>query len=95
MGKLDLLTHKALKYLPNTFSEYYDEKVAMLEKEIKSLKAQIEDFKGIKEEHRKRPRSARRFGKKIFENFLSKIKQDIFKSQISRHDFKYTFFFRR
>ena len=95
MGKLDLLTHKALKCLLNTFSEYYDEKVAMLEKEIKSLKAQIEDFKGIKEEHRKRPHSARHFGKKIFENFLSKIKQDIFKSQISRDDFKYTFFFRR
>ena len=38
---------------------------------------------------------ARRFEKKIFEKFLSKIKQNIFKSQISRHDFKYTFFFRR
>ena len=74
MEKLYLPTHKALKCLPNTFSEYYDEKVAMLEKEIKSLKAEIEDSKGIKEEHRKRPRSARRFGKKIFENFLSKIK---------------------
>ena len=38
---------------------------------------------------------ARRFEKKIFEKFLSKIKQNIFKSQISRRDFKYTFFFRR
>ena len=37
---------------------------------------------------------AQRFDKKIFEEFLSKIKQDISKSQISRHDFKYTFFFR-
>ena len=37
---------------------------------------------------------ARRFDKKIFEKFLSKIKQDLFKSQISRHDFKFTFFFR-
>ena len=37
---------------------------------------------------------ARLFEKKIFEKFLSKIKQDIFKSQRSRHDFKYTFFFR-
>ena len=78
MGKLDLLTHKALKCLLNTFSEYYDEKVAMLEKEIKSLKAQIEDFKGIKEGHRKRPRSTQRFDKKIFEKFLSKVKQDVF-----------------
>ena len=92
-GKTIPITDKALKCLPNTFSEC-DEKVARLEKEIKSLKAQIEDFKGIKEEHRKRPHSARHFGKKIFENFLSKIKQDIFKSQIIRHDFKYTFFFR-
>ena len=79
--------------MPNTFSEC-NEKVARLEKEIKSLKAQIEKFKGIKEGHRKQPRSARRFEKKVFEKFLSKIKQDIFKSQISRHDFKYTFFFR-
>ena len=38
---------------------------------------------------------ARRFEKKIFEKFLSKIKQNIFKSQISRRDFKYAFFFRR
>ena len=70
LGKLDLLTHKALKCLPNTFSECDD-------------KVQIEKSKGIKEGH-----------SKIFENFLSKIKQDIFKIQISRHDLKYTFFFR-
>ena len=37
---------------------------------------------------------AQRFDKKIFEEFLSKINQDISKSQISRHDFKYDFFFR-
>ena len=36
---------------------------------------------------------ARRFDKKIFEKFLSKIKQDIFKSQISRHDLQYRYFF--
>ena len=93
MEKLYLLTHKALKCLPNTFSEY-DEKIARLQKENKYLKVQIEKFKGIKEGHRKRPRSDRRFDKKIFEKFLSKIKQDLFKSQISRHDFKFTFFFR-
>ena len=83
-----LLTHEALK-----FSEY-DEKIARLEKENKSLKAQIEECKGIKGRHHKRPFSARRFDKRIFEKILSKIKQDIFKSQISRHDFNYTFFFR-
>ena len=83
-----LLTLEALK-----FSEY-DEKIARLQKENKYLKVQIEKFKGIKEGHRKRHRSDRRFDKKIFEKFLSKIKQDIFKSQISRHDFKFTFFFR-
>ena len=39
---------------------------------------------------------APRFDKKIFEKFLSKIKQDTytFKSQVSRHNLKYTFFFR-
>ena len=37
---------------------------------------------------------ARRFEKKIFEKFLSKTKQDISKSQIGWHDFKYIFFFR-
>ena len=94
MEKLYLLTHEALKCLPNTFSEY-DEKIARLEKENKSLKAQIEECKGIKGRHHKRPFSAGRFDKRIFEKILSKIKQDIFKSQISRHDFKYTFFFRR
>ena len=93
MGKLDLLTHKALKCLPNTFSEY-DEKIARLEKENKSLKAQIEECKGIKGRHRKLTFTTQRFEKRIFEKFLSKIKQDIFKSQISRHDFNYTFFFR-
>ena len=77
MEKLYLLTHKALKCLPNTFSEC-DEKVARLEKENKSLKVQIEKFKGIKEGHRKEPRSAQRFDKKIFEKFLSKVKQDVF-----------------
>ena len=92
MEKLYLLTHKALKCLPNTFSEY-DEKIARLQKENKYLKVQIEKFKGIKEGHRKQPRSDRRFDKKIFENFLSKIKQDIFKSQISRHDLQYRYFF--
>ena len=79
--------------MPSTFSEY-DEKIARLEKENKSLKAQIEECKRIKGRHRKRPFLARRFDKRIFEKILSKIKQDIFKSQISRHDFNYTFFFR-
>ena len=83
-----LLTHEALK-----FSEY-DEKIARLEKENKSLKAQIEECKGIKGRHRKLTFSTRRFEKRIFEKILSKIKQDIFKSQISRHNLKYTFFFR-
>ena len=85
--------NKALKCLPNTFSEY-DEESARLQKENKYLKVQIEKFKGIKEGHRKRPRSDRRFDKKIFEKFLSKTQQDISKSQIGWHDFKYTFFFR-
>ena len=62
-------THNALKCLPNTFSED-NEKIAKLEKEIKSLKAQMEDVKGIKEENTNY--------KRIFEKFLSKIKQDIF-----------------
>ena len=62
MEKLYLLTQKALKCLPNTFSEC-DEKVTRLQKEIKSLKAQIEDIKGLKEGHGKQPRSARRFEK--------------------------------
>ena len=66
MEKLYLLTHKALKCLPNTFSEY-DEKIARLEKENKSLKAQIEECKGINRRHRKRPCLARRFDKRIFE----------------------------
>ena len=56
-------THKALKCLPNTFSED-NEKIAKLEKEIKSLKAQMEDVKGIKEENTNY--------KRIFEKFLSK-----------------------
>ena len=64
-----ITTHNALKCLPNTFSED-NEKIAKLEKEIKSLKAQMEDVKGIKEENTNY--------KRIFEKFLSKIKQDIF-----------------
>ena len=94
MEKLYLLTHEALKCLPNTFSEY-DEKIARLEKENESLKAQIEECKGIKGRHRKLTFTTQSLEKRIFEKILSKIKQDIFKSQISRHDFKYTFFFRR
>ena len=62
-------THNALKCLPNIFSED-NEKIAKLEKEIKSLKAQMEDVKGIKEENTNY--------KRIFQKFLSKIKQDIF-----------------
>ena len=67
--------------MPNTFSEC-DEKIARLEKENKSLKAQIEECKGIKGRHRKLTFSTRRFEKRIFEKILSKIKQDIFKSHI-------------
>ena len=70
--------------MPNTFSEYYNEKIAKLEKENKYLKAQIEDFKGIKAE-------ATNY-KKIFEKFISKSKRYIF-GQISRHDLKYVFIF--
>ena len=66
MFRETITTHKALKCLPNTFSEYYNEKIAKLEKENKYLKAQIEDFKGIKAE-------ATNY-KKIFEKFISKIK---------------------
>ena len=55
--------HNALKCLPNTFSED-NEKISKLEKEIKSLKAQMEDVKGIKEENTNY--------KRIFEKFLSK-----------------------
>ena len=68
--------------LPNTFSEYYNEKIAKLEKENKYLKAQIEDFKGIKAE-------ATNY-KKIFEKFISK--RYTF-GQISLHDLKYAFIF--
>ena len=71
--------------MPNTFSEC-DEKIARLEKENKSLKAQIEECKGIKGRHRKLTFTTQRFEKRIFEKILSKIKQDIFKSQIGRHD---------
>ena len=79
MEKLYLPTHKALKCLPNTFSEY-DEKIARLQKENKYLKVQIEKFKGIKEGHRKGPRSDRRFDKKIFEKFISKINKIYFET---------------
>ena len=65
-------THKALKCLPNTFSVYYNEKIAKLEKENKYLKAQIEDFKGIKAE-------ATNY-KKIFEKFISKINKIYFET---------------
>ena len=44
----------------------------MLEKEIKSLKGQIEDFKGIKAE-------ATNY-KKIFEKFISKINKIYFET---------------
>ena len=67
-----ITTHKALKCLPNTFSEYYNEKIAKLEKENKYLKAQIEDFKGIKAE-------ATNY-KKIFEKFISKINKIYFET---------------
>ena len=80
-GKTIPITHKALKCLPNTFSEY-DEKIARLEKENKSLKAQIEECKGIKRRHRKRKQKKAKFkihkqkngmyflGKKPIEDFF-------------------------
>ena len=58
--------------MPNTFSVYYNEKIAKLEKENKYLKAQIEDFKGIKAE-------ATNY-KKIFEKFISKINKIYFET---------------
>ena len=51
---------------------YYNEKIAKLEKENKYLKAQIEDFKGIKAE-------ATNY-KKIFEKFISKINKIYFET---------------
>ena len=58
--------------MPNTFSVYYNEKIAKLEKENKYLKAQVEDFKGIKAE-------ATNY-KKIFEKFISKINKIYFET---------------
>ena len=58
--------------MSNTFSVYYNEKIAKLEKENKYLKAQIEDFKGIKAE-------ATNY-KKIFEKFKSKINKIYFET---------------
>ena len=65
-----------LKCIPNTFSGD-DEKIDKLEKEIKELKSQINDFKKMIADVQK-IKVETTTCKKDLENFLSKIKQNIY-----------------